>query len=142
GVSRPGPPHDVLAAVARELAPRGGVAILVDDANAMPEASANALAALYHELDGALRVALAAVRGAAARRVFRAFGPEIDVVLLAGGMNGREARRYVETRLAYGGARPELVAAFDEATIDALHRASQGVPRRLNQAAEDVVRRA
>ena len=64
------------------------------------------------------------------------------MVLLAGGMSGREARRYVETRLAYGGARPELVAAFDDATIDALHRASQGVPRRLNQAAEDVVRRA
>ena len=142
GVSRPGPPRDVLAAVTRELAPRGGVVILVDDANAMPEACASALAALYHELGGALRIALAAVQGPAAQRVFRAFGSEIDVVLLAGGMSGREARRYVETRLAYGGARPELIAAFDEATIDALHRASQGVPRRLNQAAEDVVRRA
>jgi type II secretory pathway predicted ATPase ExeA len=142
GVSRPGPARDLLAAVARELAPRGGVVILVDDANAMPEACASALAALYHELGGALRIALAAVQGPAAQRVFRAFGSEIDVVLLAGGMSGREARRYVETRLAYGGARPELVAAFDDATIDKLHRASQGVPRRLNQAAEAVVRRA
>jgi len=142
GMSRPGPPRDALVAVTRELAPRGGVVIVVDDANAMPDACATALADLYRELGGALRVALAAVQGAAAQRVFRAFGSAIDVVLLAGGMSGREARRYVETRLAYGGARPELVAAFDEATIDALHRASQGVPRRLNQAAENVVRRA
>jgi type II secretory pathway predicted ATPase ExeA len=142
GVSRPEPPREALVAVTRELAPRGGVVILVDDANAMPEACASALAELYHELGGALRVALAAVQGAAAQRVFRAFGSAIDVVLLAGGMSGREARRYVETRLAYGGARPELVAAFDDATVDALHRASQGVPRRLNQAAEDVVRRS
>ena len=57
GVSRPGPPREVLAAVARELAPVGGVVILVDDANAMPDACANALAALYQELGGALRVA-------------------------------------------------------------------------------------
>ena len=132
----------MLVAVTRELAPRGGVVILVDDAHAMSDACAAALAALYEELGGALRIALAAVQGPAAQRVFRAFGSQIDVVLLAGGMSGREARRYVEMRLAYGGARPELVAAFDEATIDALHRASQGVPRRLNQAAEDVVRRA
>jgi hypothetical protein len=132
----------VLAAVTRELAPRGGVVILVDDANAMPDACASALAALYR---GARRRAAHRARGGAgpaAQRVFRAFGSSIDVVLLAGGMSGREARRYVETRLAYGGARPELVAQFDDATIDALHRASQGVPRRLNQAAEDVVRRA
>jgi type II secretory pathway predicted ATPase ExeA len=142
GVSRPGPPRDVLAAVTRELAPRGGVVVLVDDAHAMSDACAHALAALYEELGGALRIALAAVQGPAAQRVIRAFGSKIDVVLLAGGMSGREARRYVEMRLAYGGARPEIVAAFDEATIDALHRASQGVPRRLNQAAEDVVRRA
>jgi general secretion pathway protein A len=142
GVSRPGRPRDVLAAAVRELAPRGGVVILIDDANALSEICTLELAQLYEELGGALRIALAAVQGPAAQRVFRAFGSSIDVVLLAGGMSGREARRYVETRLAYGGARPELVAQFDDATIDALHRASQGVPRRLNQAAEDVVRRA
>jgi type II secretory pathway predicted ATPase ExeA len=142
GVARQGPARDALAAVTRELAPRGGVVILVDDAHAMSEACAAALAALYEELGGALRIALAAVQGPAAQRVFGAFGSRIDVVLLAGGMSGRESRRYVEMRLAYGGARPEIVAAFDEATIDALHRASQGVPRRLNQAAEDIVRRA
>jgi type II secretory pathway predicted ATPase ExeA len=142
GVSRPGAPREVLAAVTRELAPRGGVVILVDDAHALPDACATALAALYEELGGALRIALAAVQGPAAQRVFRAFGSAIDIVLLASGMTGRESRRYVEMRLAYGGARPELVAAFDEATVDALHRASQGVPRCLNQAAEDVVRRA
>jgi type II secretory pathway predicted ATPase ExeA len=142
GIARPGPPREALAAVTRELAPRGGVVILVDDAHAMSDACASELAALYEELGGALRIALAAVQGAAGQRVVRAFGSKIDVVLLAGGMTGRESRRYVEMRLAYGGARPEIVAAFDEATIDALHRASQGVPRRLNQAAEDVVRRA
>jgi type II secretory pathway predicted ATPase ExeA len=142
GVARPGPPRDALAAVTRELAPRGGVVILVDDAHAMSDACATALAALYEELGGALRIALAAVQGVAGQRVVRAFGSKIDVVLLAGGMTGRESRRYVEMRLAYGGAQPEIVAAFDEATIDALHRASQGVPRRLNQVAEDIVRRA
>ena len=142
GVSRPGPPREALAAATRELATRGGVVILVDDANALSDSCAAALSALYTELAGSLRIALAAVQGPAAQRVFRAFGSAIDVVVLAGGMTGSESRRYVETRLAYGGARPELIAAFDDATIDALHRASQGVPRRLNQAAEDVVRRA
>jgi len=142
GVMRTESPRDALMAAARDLAPRGGVVILVDDAHGMSDACAAALAALYHELAGALRIALAAVQGPGAQRVFRAFGSAIDVVLLAEGMTGRECRRYVETRLAYGGARPEIVAAFDEATIEALHRASQGVPRRLNQAAETVVRRA
>src|SRR5512138_1203036 len=42
GVSRPGPPRDVLAAVAREFAPRGGVVILVDDAHALSDACASA----------------------------------------------------------------------------------------------------
>ncbi len=141
GVARSGPPREVLRAAALELAPRGGLVILIDDANALSDTCARELAALYQELGGALRLALAAVQGAAAQRVFHAFGSAIDVVLLSGGMSGREARRYVETRLAYGGARPELVAEFDDATIDRLHRASQGIPRRLNQAAEDIVRR-
>jgi len=142
GVSRPGPPRDVLLGLARELAPRGGVVILVDDANALSDACATALSVLYSDAQGALRIGLAAVSGRDAQRVFRAFGSAIDVVQLADGMSGREARRYVETRLAYGGARPELVAAFDEDTIAALHHASQGVPRRLNQVAQDVVRRS
>ncbi len=142
GVRRKGPPREALLALTRELAPRGGIVILVDDANDLSDASANALASLLTEAGGALRIGLAAVEGSDARRVLRAFGSRIDIVHLADGMSERESRRYVETRLAYGGARPELVAAFDELTIARLHRSSQGVPRRLNQVAQDVVRRA
>jgi type II secretory pathway predicted ATPase ExeA len=142
GIKRPGAPRETLLAAARELAPRGGIAILIDDASSLSDDCARALAALYADAAGAVRIALAAVDGPGAQRVFQAFGDRIDVVHFAGSLSGREARRYVEMRLAYGGARPELMAAFDEATIEALHRASQGVPRRLNQAAQDVVRRA
>src|SRR5262249_12000569 len=77
GLPRPGPTRDALVAVTRELAPRGGVVILVDDAHAMSNACGAGLAALYRELDGALRVALAAVQGVEAQRVFHAFGSAI-----------------------------------------------------------------
>ena len=142
GVRAGASPREALFDLCGALAPRGGVVLLIDDAAGMSDACAASLAGLYREAGGDLRLALAAVEGADATRVLRAFGPDVDVVHLADGMSEREARRYVETRLAYGGARPEVVAAFDEETIEALHRASQGVPRRLNQAAEAVVRRA
>jgi type II secretory pathway predicted ATPase ExeA len=137
-----GEPRAAVLDLAGSLAARGGIVIIVDDAGAMSDACAASLAALYREGQGSVRIGLAAVAAPDAARVCRAFGDAIDVVHLSEGMSEGEARRYVETRLAYGGARPELVAAFDEETIGSLHRASHGIPRCLNQAAEDIVRRA
>jgi len=134
-------PRETLLALARGCAERGGILLLVDDAAALPPDTAEALAELVGAADGGLRLALAAVEGPEARRVCGAFGTRVDVVRLSEGMSEREARHYVATRLAWAGARPDLVAAFDDETVAALHRESGGVPRRLNQRAHEQLRR-
>lgn len=134
-------PRDALLALAEEMVPRGGIVLLIDDAQAMPIETARALTGLLDEARGALRLALTAVASPEAEEVCAAFGERIDVVRLEQGLTASETQTYVETRLAYAGARPDLVAAFDDETIGELHQASQGVPRKLNQVAEALVRR-
>ena len=131
-----------LDAVLIEAGLRGGVTLLLDDAHGLDTSAARSLADLVQRQRGRLRLALAALEGDEALRVFQAFGDAIDVVSFDGTLSEAEARRYVETRLAYGGARPELVTRFDDETLAEIYQLSHGVPRKLNQAAQDVVRRA
>ena len=134
-------PREKLLGILREMAPQGGLAVLIDDAHALPVETARALAQLTAEADGALRLAITAVASPEADDVCRAFGDAISVVELDQGLTPDETHTYVETRLAYARARPDLVAAFDDETIGELHQQSQGVPRKLNQVAEALVRR-
>ena len=109
--------------------------ILVDDAHAMP-GRAPALAVHRKSWVRASRSPRAgAANPARVPRVRLA----IDVVLLAGA-SGRESRRYVEMRLAYGGAASWWRRSTTRRS-GAAPRVAR-VPRRLNQAAEGVVRRS
>jgi hypothetical protein len=136
-----GDPVDALLAHARALGREGsGILLLIDDAGAMPVETAAGLADLMVRSEGALRVALAAIEDSAARRVCAAFGSTLDEIRLDEVLDEEEVRQYVATRLAFAEADALLCAAFDVQTVARLHRLSEGVPRRLNIAAQDIVR--
>ncbi|MDH3519058.1 MAG: AAA family ATPase [Myxococcales bacterium] len=135
---------DPVSALAAHARARGedasGVLLLIDDAGVMPFATAEALASLLERVGPALGLVLAAGESDAAQRVFSVFGSTLDPIRLDGPLSADEARRYVASRLAFAGADAHLCTAFDDASIDALHRASEGIPRRLNLAAQQRVR--
>jgi type II secretory pathway predicted ATPase ExeA len=140
---RPPSPDPVAALLnhARELRlQRSGLLLLIDDAGALPVETAEALVGLVEASRGALSVALAAVDTEESARVCAAFGDLLATIPLTEGMSEEETLDYVERRLAIAGAPAELRAAFDEDTVMDLHAASEGVPRRLNVAAQSIVR--
>jgi len=120
---------------------KSGLLLLVDDAGVMPLETAVGLENLLKLAAGALHIALAAGESEDTRRVFAAFMPNLEEIRLDSGMNEEEVERYVEARLTSASADAELRSAFGRETIDALYRASEGVPRRLNLAAQAIVRR-
>jgi type II secretory pathway predicted ATPase ExeA len=126
---------------ARELRlQRSGLLLLIDDAGALPVETAEALVELVEASRGALSAALAAVDSEESARVCAAFGPLLEKIPLTEAMSEEETLDYVERRLAISGAPAELRAAFDEETVMDLHAVSGGVPRRLNVAAQSIVR--
>ena len=134
------PPTEALPTLVAELGPRGGVTLLIDDAHSMQTDTAEVLAQILRMARGDLRLVLAALDGDATFRLLQSFGDHLGVVRLDEGLSADEARRYIELRLAYSGASPELVALFDDERVAELYHESQGVPRELNRAAQEVVR--
>jgi type II secretory pathway predicted ATPase ExeA len=140
---RPPSPDPVAALLnhSRELRlQRSGLLLLIDDAGALPVETAEALVGLVEASRGALSVALAAIDSEESARVCAAFGDLLETIPLTEVMSEEETLDYVERRLAIADAPPELRAAFDEDTVMDLHAASEGVPRRLNVAAQAIVR--
>lgn len=140
----PGGPDPVVALAqhARALGTRGsGVLLLIDDAGAMPLETAVGLEGLLKLAVGTLRIALAAADSEEAQRVCAAFAPDLDEIRLEQGMSQEEAHRYVQMRLDTAQADAALRSAFGTEAVDALFRESEGVPRRLNLAAQEIVRR-
>jgi type II secretory pathway predicted ATPase ExeA len=116
-----------------------GCLLLVDDADAMPVATARWLAAFAAESRGGLRLVLAALESPAAERVLRAFG-ELQRVELAASMSPAETAEYIGWRLARADVPETVRARFDAAAVAELHRVAQGNPRRLHLAVESLVR--
>ena len=113
--------------------------LLVDDADALPEATARWLAQLLSDARGGLRLALAAPPGEATTRLLRALGP-VHRVTLEAVMSLDETAEYVGWRLRRADVPEPVRARFDASVVDELHRVAQGNPRRLHLAVEAFAR--
>ena len=113
--------------------------LLIDDADALPEATAAWLGGFVREAAGGLRVALAAPEGAGARRVLAAIGAT-RVVRLDERMSLDETREYVAWRLAHAVAPPTTRAQLGADVVASLHDLAAGNPRRLHLAVAALLR--
>ena len=130
-------PENAVLDLVRSLDRRGGVLVLlVDEAQALPEATLTRLAALLHHAEGALRAVLAVGAGAS-RDAFSAL-PDAEWFGLDESLNRSEAAEYVAGRLERFDAPTHIRNRFDEDTLGSLFRASRGVPRELNRLAGEI----
>ncbi len=136
-------PVGALRALASALGERGSALLLaIDDAGAMPIATARWLGELVERADGRLRLALAATDNPSGNRVIAAIGSNFDIVHLTEPMTESETRKYIDGRLALARAPDSIRARFDERIVRLLHRVSAGIPRRLHSAASEILREA
>ena len=131
GSSRWSDPIAVLAAYAAHRAASGGAFVfLVDDAHGLPEETARWLGHLVARSDGALRLAVAAVDDERAKTL-DALGPLTRVDALTRPMERGETASYVFERLVRARTQRALQVRCKKA-LDAVHRASGGVPREVS----------
>jgi type II secretory pathway predicted ATPase ExeA len=114
----------------QELLERAGegapLLIAIDDASSLPSATARGLAHLWKISEGSLRLALAAVDGYKASRVFAALGDSLEEIHLTAPLDADEMRVYLEAHLS------RAPYALDASAIQWVQRLSGGVPRRIN----------
>lgn len=115
----------------------GGIVLLIDDADAMPEETARALGGLTEQSHGGLRFVAASDRDAA-ERLGALLGPVVWVSLVDA-MTPAETLQYVQTHLHAAHLPAEVIGAFDADTIASLHRRTGGVPGRVGAEATAVV---
>jgi hypothetical protein len=133
------PGRELLAAARRSAESGQPLVLLMDEASALPDDSADGLAQLLEEAGGALRLLLVPMDDARAGRVVaRLSGGE--ELRLSAPMRLEETRRYVEARLARSEIAPDLRQRFGAAMIASLHRASGGIPAQLHRLAGEVMR--
>lgn len=118
----------------------GGVVLLIDDAEAMPEETVHALAQMVRDAKGGLRF-VAAVDEESAGRLGAWLGNLVWVRMLTP-MTPAETFQYVHTRLQGSGLPSRAIEAFDPDTLAALHERSGGIPGRVGAEASTIVLRA
>lgn len=134
---------DVFGAIAEHVAGldaggRFGV-VVVDEAQLLAGRAAydelrllTNLAADDRPLVGLVLVGQPELRERLVKRGGEAFAQRIGVAYHLGPLDAPDTARYLEHRLAVAGRRDPL---FDPSAVEALHRASGGLPRRINQLA-------
>jgi type II secretory pathway predicted ATPase ExeA len=134
-------PVGALAGLAAQAAAGGGeIVLLVDDAETLPEDAANALVLSSRETGGALRFVAAGDRaklGGLASQM-----QENDPILLVDAMSAEQTDAYIQAHLAAGGLAGAAHEPFGSEAIQALHRATAGIPSRVNAEASRLLRRA
>ena len=136
-------PIAALQALARDLRERdSSLLMVIDDAGAMPIATARWARELLQDSGGSVRLAVAASDTATGNRTIAAIGSNFDIVHLTDPMTESETRKYIDGRLALAGAPVSIRARFDDRTVRFLHRISAGIPRRLHSAAAEILQDA
>jgi len=134
-------PERELLASARRFALHGRpLLLLIDEASGIPPASAETLAELLEEADGALRLLLVPVDDVRAGRVIGVLARDVEELRLSAPLTLEETERYVRTRLVRSHVDFALQRRFDADTVAYLHRVSGGNPRRLHHLASEVLR--
>ena len=116
--------------------------MLIDDAGAMPIATARWAGELVQNSGGSVRLAVAASDNATGNRVIAAIGSNFDIVHLNDPMTESETRKYIDGRLALARVPDSIRARFDDRIVRLLHRISAGIPRRLHSAAAEILQEA
>jgi type II secretory pathway predicted ATPase ExeA len=113
--------------------------VIVDEAQLLPGRAAfdelrllTNLAADDRALVGIVLVGQPELRERIRDRGGEAFAQRIGIAYHVGALDGDETGRYLAHRLAVAGRREPL---FDAAAVEAIHRLSGGLPRRVNQLA-------
>jgi len=136
-------PIAALQAFGGDLREQGlSLLILIDDAGAMPIATARWAGEFVQNSGGSVRLALAASDNATGNRVIAAIGANFDIVHLSDPMTESETRKYIDERLALARVPDSIRARFDDRTVSLLHRISAGIPRRLHSAAAEILQEA
>ncbi len=133
-------PIGALEAFGRELGEReSSLLLLIDDAGAMPIATARWAGELVQNSGGNVRLALAASDNATGNRVIAAIGSNFDIAHLNDSMTEDETRKYIDGRLELARVPASIRARFDDRTVRLLHRVSGGIPRRLHSGAAEIL---
>ncbi len=133
---------ETLAQLAQREAGEGrALVLLLDDASALPLATARALRTLVDRSSGALRLVATPIDDGRAGAVVAALGEGSLHVRLRSPLLPQEVRAYVRERIARSGI-AGTSATFDAAQIEWLAAESAGVPRVINALATWLLRRA
>ncbi len=135
-------PHAEAVSALAELAKRAlgePLVLLLDDASALPAATARALREQVDALEGALRVVAAAVDDARSAAAIAALGDDLFHVRLRHAMKPHEVDAYVRGRIDRAGAAGSAYALHD-GQIARLVAESAGVPRDVNTLATLMLR--
>jgi len=136
-------PRESLVTEVRRAAGEGrALLVSVDDAAGLPEETAVALRELHAEVVPALRLVFVMGEDESSKRLLSLLGPDTTRVWLDQPMTSGETAAYVHARLARVGLSGREIIRFDPATIERLHRESGGLPIRVNEFADAVLRPA
>jgi len=126
--------------VAEERASGRRIALLLDDASAVPLPTLRWLVEQVRAFGGALQLLAVPVDDALAARALAALGAGVAHVRFTQAMDPAETADYVAGRLERTGACADALARLTPDVVRWLHRESAGVPRRLHQLAAWVLR--
>jgi type II secretory pathway predicted ATPase ExeA len=134
------PERELLGSARASAALGRPLLLLVDEASSIPLESAEGLAGLVREGDGALRLLLVPIDEARAGRVLAVLARDVAELRVSTPLSLEEAEHYVRTRLVRAGTAFELQRRFDAGLVRRLLRASGGNPQRLQQLSGEVLR--
>jgi hypothetical protein len=141
GAPRSSAPEREVLAIATRLGKLGHtLVLLVDDANTLPEATGESLAATLTEGAGALRAVLTADDEALVSGLPRF--ADAAVLRVDEPLSPAETEAYLLGRLLHFASPVAVRRRFDPQTLAALHRDSRGLPGELNRLAGEIERQA
>ncbi|HTF33740.1 MAG TPA: AAA family ATPase [Myxococcota bacterium] len=130
-----------LLAAAHRFAQGGTpLALLIDDASAVPPDTAERMRTLAAGSRGALQIVAADMEDASSEPWVTRFGTRVERVRLEAPMSAAETALYIRARLERGGISHEHRARLDAKVIDRIFRRSSGVPRIVQALASEFLR--
>ncbi len=123
----------------RTQAEGSAIALLIDDANSMPIATAREFGSFLGDCGGSLRAVLADADDARTSRVIAALGLDVVDCRLSTPMSEVETRGYIAEQLCRSDTPPALRLRLGAAVTERIHSMSRGVPRRVNALAREFI---
>ena len=136
-----GDAEGALLSVANAFAQEGTpLALLIDDASAVPPETAERIQSLAAGSRGALQVVAADMDDASCEPWVTRFGTHVEQVRLEAPMNAAETALYIRARLERGAVPPVDRSRLDARAIDRIFRRSSGIPRAVQALTSEFLR--